>query len=114
VAPPATTRAWYREPLTLTLLGAGVLGTGIGTGFLISARSEHQAVSGSATLETARQHSDNAKSRLRVGQITGGVGVAFIGGGVVWMLLHRDSGERRTVAGWLAPGGGGLTISGPL
>jgi hypothetical protein len=39
--------------------------------------------------------------------------VALVGGGVAWLILHRDSGERRTVTGWLAPGGGGLAITGP-
>jgi tetratricopeptide (TPR) repeat protein len=110
---PSRARTWYRDPITLALLGAGVVGTGVGTGFLISARAEHVAAPGSATLEEARQHSDNAKARLRLGFITGGVGVALVGGGVAWLILHRDSGERRTVTGWLAPGGGGLAITGP-
>jgi hypothetical protein len=38
----------------------------------------------------------------------------LVGGGVVWILLHRDSGEQRTVTGWLAPGGGSLAITGPF
>jgi len=109
--PPAYT--WYRDPITLALLGAGVVGTGVGAGFLISARAEHLAVEDAPNLDEFRQHSDNARSRRNLGFITGGVGVALIGGGVTWMMLHRrSSGERRTVTGWLAPGGGGLAIAG--
>jgi hypothetical protein len=110
--PPVASRVWYRDPISLSLIGAGVVGTGIGAGFLISARSEHVAVAGSATLGEARDHSDHAKSRLRIGLITGGAGIAVVGGGVAWMLLHRDPGERRTVTGWLMPGGGGLALTG--
>jgi tetratricopeptide (TPR) repeat protein len=108
--PPAYT--WYRDPITLALLGAGVVGTGIGAGFLISARTEHLAVADAANLDEARQHSDNARSRRNLGFITGGLGVALLGGGATWLMLHRGSGERRTVTGWLAPGGGGLAIGG--
>jgi hypothetical protein len=107
-------RIWYREPITLTLLGVGVATTAVGVGFMISAHSEHVAVSGAGTLNDARQHSDNAKSRLQVGLVTGSIGIAVVGGGVAWMLLHRNSRERRTVTGWLAPGGGGLAFTGPF
>jgi hypothetical protein len=31
---------------------------------------------------------------------------------VVWIVMHRGSGEQRTVTGWLAPGGGGLAVTG--
>lgn len=111
--PPAR-RAWYREPVTLTLLGVGVAATAVGGGFMISARSEHVAALDAKTLDDTRKHSDNAKSRLRIGLVTGGAGIAVVGGGVAWMLLHHDSRERRTVTGWLAPGGGGLAITGPF
>ena len=52
--------------------------------------------------------------RGTVANITVGVGVALVGGGVAWILLHRDSGEQRTVTGWLESGGGGLAITGPF
>lgn len=110
--PPVASRVWYRDPISLTVIGVGVVGTGVGAGFLISARSEHVAVASSATLQEARDHSDHAKSRLRVGLVTGSIGIAVVGGGVAWMLLHRDPGERRTVTGWLVPGGGGLAVTG--
>lgn len=107
-------RAWYRDPVTLGLLGGGVIATSVGTGFLLSARSEHTAVAGSPSLDVARTHADNAKSRLQIGFITGGVGVALVGGGVAWMLMHRSSGEQRTITGWLTADGGGLAIVGPF
>jgi tetratricopeptide (TPR) repeat protein len=111
--PPAP-RAWYREPVTLTLLGVGVATTAVGGGLLISARSEHIAALNAKSLEEIGPHSDRARSRLRIGFFAGGAGIAVLGGGVAWMLLHHDSGERRTVTGWLAPDGGGLAITGPF
>ena len=71
-------------------------------------------MSGSPTLDDARNHSEHAKTRLRVGLYTGAAGIAVLGSGVVWALVHHDSGERRTMTGWLAPGGGGLAITGPF
>jgi hypothetical protein len=39
----------------------------------------------------------------------------LIAGGVGWIWWKRhESGEQRTVTGWLAPGGGGLVIAGPF
>ena len=35
--------------------------------------------------------------------------------GAGWVLWGpHGSGEKRTITGWLAPGGGGLVIAGPL
>ncbi|HET7500449.1 MAG TPA: hypothetical protein VFK02_05580, partial [Kofleriaceae bacterium] len=62
--------------------------------------------------DTAKALADKAKSREKTGLITMGVGGALVVGGVVVAILTRNSGEQRTMTGWLAPGGGGLALTG--
>jgi tetratricopeptide (TPR) repeat protein len=106
--------AWFRDPIALALLGAGVAATGVGTGFLLSAQSLGHDAEQAKTYPQMLALKDRASRRGTLGLITGGVGLALVGGGVTWILLHRDSREQRTVTGWLEPGGGGLAISGPF
>jgi hypothetical protein len=114
-APTPATRAWYRDPITLALLGTGVAATGVGAGFLFSARSIGHDAEQAETYPEAVALNNRASQRGTLGLITGGVGIALVGGGVAWVFLHRDSGEKRTVTGWLEPGGGGgLAITGPF
>lgn len=116
--PPATpmpaTRTWYRDPIALTLLGTGVAATGVGTGFLVWARSARNDANAATTYQRLLDANHQLSQRATVGLITIGAGVTLVGGSVVWILLHHDSGEQRTVTGWLASGGGGLAITGPF
>jgi tetratricopeptide (TPR) repeat protein len=115
VPPPApATYAWYRDSIALTLLGTGVAATGVGTGFLVSAQLADHDARTAPTYPQAQDAANRARQRRTVGSITGGVGVALVGGGLAWIFLHRGSSEPRTVTGWLAPGGGGLAITGPF
>jgi tetratricopeptide (TPR) repeat protein len=113
VPPPApATHAWSRDPIALTLLGTGVAAIGVGTGFLVSARSADHDERRATNYQQAQDAANRASRRSLVGSITGGVGAALVGGGVVWIVLQRSSGEPRTVSGWLLPGGGGLVAQG--
>jgi hypothetical protein len=121
-APPGTppeapgARAWYADPISLGLLGGGLIVTGVGGGFLLAAQSasrdsksaekEHKNYQDAETLK------HTAERRGLIGAISAGAGVALLGAGVVRIVMHRGSSERSAVAGWLAPGGGGLAISG--
>lgn len=113
-APAPARHIWYRDPIALTLLGTGVAATGVGTGFLFSAQSADHDAKTATTYPQAKDAANRASQRNIVGSITGGVGVALVGGGLAWIFLHRDAGEPHTVTGWLAPGGGGLAITGPF
>jgi len=117
VPPAATapaTHARYRDPIALTLLGTGVAAIGIGTGFLFSAQSADHDARTATTYQQVQDAGNRASQRGTAGSITVGAGFALVGGGLAWILLHRDPGEPRTVTGWLAPGGGGLAIIGPF
>ena len=108
----AVASPWYTDPVALGLLGAGLAATGAGTGFLISAKSLDGDAKKAATYDDTRELSDKARSRGNVGLIATGLGGALIAGGVVWIVMHRDTAEQHAVTGWLAPGGGGLAVAG--
>jgi len=105
---------WYSDPIAWTLLGSGAVASAVGTWFLVSA----QSASNDAKLATVYQDSLDLRSRARQRGMIGTVAVisggALLAGGVVWILLRPSPAERRTVTGWLAPGGGGLAIGGSL
>jgi tetratricopeptide (TPR) repeat protein len=109
---PSAARPWYKDPVALGLGGVGVVATGVGIGLLISAKSL-DSDSKAATDDYTRALDLRNQARLRgnIGGATAVVGVGALIGAVVWVVVHRKSGER-TVTGWLAPGGGGLAVAG--
>jgi len=110
--PPSAAPAWYRDPVALELLGIGVLATGIGGGLLISAHGVDDEAHHAATIDDARRLGDQARSRGNLGLVAASTGGALVIAGVVWILAHRHPDEPSKLAGWLAPGGGGLTVTG--
>jgi tetratricopeptide (TPR) repeat protein len=114
-AEPHAPYVFYKDPVALGLGGAGVVAAGIGIGFLVAA---HSASNDAKTASTYQQvQDDNHKVDQRNNLGGGGliVGAALVAAGAGWVLWGpHGSGEKRTVTGWLAPGGGGLVIAGPL
>jgi tetratricopeptide (TPR) repeat protein len=115
-AAPGVRYVPYKDPVALGLVGAGVVVAGIGAGFLVAAHSagnDARAATSYQGVVDANRKVDQRNKLGAGGLITGGVLAAGGVGWVVWKL--RASGEQqRTVTGWLAPGGGGLVISGPF
>jgi len=105
-------RAWYKDPISLALVGAGAVATGVGVGFLASARSLDHQFKNATDYQQAQGFSNKAKSHGNIGFVATGVGGALVIGGVVWIFTHRGATEQRTMTGWVAPGGGGLAIAG--
>jgi tetratricopeptide (TPR) repeat protein len=115
VAPEAPSgRSRYTDPITLGLLGGGVVALGVGGGFLFAAQSASNASKNADQYQDAERSKDTAKQRGLIGAISAGAGVALVGIGVFRILTHHESGEQRTITGWLTPGGGGVAISGPF
>lgn len=121
VIAPATTpmtdtqsggRAWYKDPIALGLVGTGTVATGVGIGFWLSGKSAHGQIDGASDYGKAQQLDDQAQSRRKIGLITTGVGGALVIGGVVWIVTHRHATEQHAITGWLAPGSGGLAVTG--
>jgi len=105
-------RAWYKDPISLALVGAGAVATGVGVGFLASAKSLDGDFKAAKDYQKAQDLSAQAKSHGNIGLIATGVGGALVVGGVAWIFTHRGTTEQHTMTGWLAPGGGGLAIAG--
>jgi hypothetical protein len=107
-------RRWYSDPIALSLLGAGAVASGVGVGFLVSAQSASSKSKTAPDYPTAQSLKHTAEQRGTIGMASTIGGGALLAGGVVWIVLHRDTRERRAVTGWLSPGGGGLAITGPF
>lgn len=103
-------RGWYKDPVTITLLGAGAISAGVGVGFVVSARSLDDQSKHATNYFDAKNFADKASTRGTIGWIAIGGGAALVAGGVVWATMHRS--DERVVTGWLAPGGGGLAVAG--
>jgi hypothetical protein len=110
-APVVRSRSWYRDPVALGLLGAGIVGVGAGGGFLLSAQSNNSSIHDAGTYDQATNFSKHAKTRGTIGLVAGSVGGALIVGGVVWIVIHRQ-GTEPPVTAWLAPTGGGVAFNG--
>jgi hypothetical protein len=118
-AAPGARYVPYKDPVALGLVGAGVVVAGIGAGFLVAAHSAGNDARSATTYDGVQDANHKVDQRNKLGAgglITGGVLAAGGIGWVVWKLRApaSGSGEQRTVTGWLAPGGGGLVISGPF
>ena len=107
---PVEQQRWYQDPVALSLAGAGVVGIGLGTAFLIhssglssDAGAEHDQIK-------AQSLHDSAGTFGLAGGITLGVGTALLAGGVVKMLLHNHASQETKVS--VALGLHGFAIAG--
>lgn len=109
---PEEGRAWWKDPIGGGLVGAGVIGVGLGTVFLMSARSADQDKDSAPTYGEFQRLEDRAESRGRIGVIATIAGVGLIAGGVVWYVTQKKTERPAQVTGWLSPDGGGLAAVG--
>jgi tetratricopeptide (TPR) repeat protein len=112
VASAPSSSAWYKDPIALGLLGTGLVAGGVAVGFELSARSLDKDFDTAPDHTVADELRDKAESRRNLARISGGVGGALVVGGVVWMMLHRNTTEKPTVTGWVMPDGGGIAVAG--
>jgi len=109
-APPAPEgRSWYRDPVGDTLVGVGVVGLGVGTAMMLSARSADDAKKTAPTYQAYQHDLSTAHDRGEDGVIGLAAGGAFVITGVVWYVTHR---AHPAVTAWLAPTGGGVAFGG--
>lgn len=111
--PPATTDAWYRDPIGWSLVGGGVAALGASTYFLLDARSKD--LDSNKTPGQTEQASlrDTAHSHRLIGGIVGGIGIAAVAAGVVKLVLHTTSDERAETAGLgIGITGNGFAVTG--
>ena len=105
---PAT-RAWWKDPVGGALVGAGVVGLGVGGYFMLSARAADADAEAATNYFDFEAHSRRAETRGRNGVIGLVAGGALVGAGIIWYATRGDRAERTTVSTWFLPAGGGLT-----
>ena len=103
--------AWWSDPVGDTLLGAGLVGIGVGVGFLAEAYSADQDRSLAKTYPEYLHDSDRATTYGQIGIVALSAGGVLATSAAVWFATHRDS-RPAPVTGWIAPGGGGFALTG--
>lgn len=117
-SPPVTpadrgsTRPRWQDPIGLSLVGVGAIGLVVGTTFLVKGSSAQSDADRATTYDDYLAASDRAESNGRVGVVGLVIGGAFVTAGVIWYMTRTPADADRTVTGWVAPGSGGLAISG--
>ncbi|HEY5938276.1 MAG TPA: hypothetical protein VIU61_26675 [Kofleriaceae bacterium] len=106
-APVPEGLAWWKDPVGGVLVGAGVIGLGVGGYFLLSARSAQSDADAATNYFDFEAHSQRAETHGRNGMIAALAGGAFVGAGVIWYAT-RDSSKSTTISTWFAPGTGGV------
>jgi hypothetical protein len=106
----------------IALASLGVVATGFGVAFGVSARTNEtkyrDADTGTmAEVDRARSYLDRAQDQARAANIAFGVGAAAIAAGVIWLAFGLSGPTDRRETAILAPVGPGqigLAVNGPL
>jgi tetratricopeptide (TPR) repeat protein len=103
--PPAPPR-WWHDPFGLGFSGAGVVGIGIGIGFMAASFSARHDAENAGTYNPYDGHWATAESRWQVAVGTLALGTALAAVGVARLVLvrrHLRESEKQ-VAVWVGPG----------
>lgn len=110
---PVATDRWWTDPFGMSLLGAGVVATGIGTGVLVWGEKTLASASDQrlATYDDHDQTLAAGRRRRVAGGIVLGVGVALISGGVIRAITFRGEPSAEPTGGaglvseslWISP-----------
>jgi tetratricopeptide (TPR) repeat protein len=111
-ADSGSTRPRWKDPVGLSLVGVGVVGLAIGTVFLVKGSSAESDADHATSYADYLSASDRAESDGRLGVIGLVAGGAFVTAGIVWYVTHAPASTDRVVTGWVAPGSGGVAVSG--
>jgi hypothetical protein len=105
--PPPAPPKWWHDPAGLGFSGAGVVGIGVGIGFLAASFSARHDADNAGTYNPYDGHWSTAESRWRVGVGALALGTALAAVGVTrFVLVRRQLRESaRRVAVWVGPGG---------
>jgi outer membrane biosynthesis protein TonB len=104
-------RAWWKDPVGGVLVGAGVIGMGVGAVFLVQGSNADGTKEMAPTYSSYEERANRAESLGRRGVIGLAIGGALVAGGVVWYATRGKSGERR-VSTVVVPSGAGVAVSG--
>lgn len=91
--PPRDTPRWYEDKLGWTVAAIGIVGVGIGTGFLVSASSAESDADSAMSEQSYVEAIDRADSHGTIGTVTLIGGAAVLTAGVVLLVWHPSSSE---------------------
>lgn len=110
--PPPPSAPWWHDRAGAALLGAGIVGLGVGTGFLVasfSARPADDAGEAGAPYDDFSQRAAKADQRLTIAVVSLAAGGALAAGGIAryaWVRHRARAGATLTVVpGGIALGG---------
>ena len=103
---------WYKDPVGASLLAGGTAGLAVGATFFVLASSADSAKDAADNHADFVDNRDKAESRGRIATLSTGLGVALIGGGVIWYLLRNPTDDAPTMSAWMGSSAGGVAVSG--
>jgi tetratricopeptide (TPR) repeat protein len=105
-------KKWSRDPLAASLTAVGIAAVGAGIGVLVAGIVEKKK--GSDTYGEFDDRQARARNMQIAGGVVLGVGAALLVGGIVRFAIlgSRAKKQKRGVAAFYAPGGGGLVLTG--
>ncbi|HEY5922879.1 MAG TPA: hypothetical protein VIV11_14470 [Kofleriaceae bacterium] len=104
-------RVWWKDPIGGAVVGAGVVGLGLGIVFLVQGSAAESDKATAMSYPEYESLANRAESRGRLGVISLVAGSALIACGVVRYVTLKPSKETQ-VTTLALPGGGGLALSG--
>jgi hypothetical protein len=104
--PPPAPPKWWHDPFGLGFSGAGVVGIGVGIGFIAASVSARHDAENAGTYNPYDGHWSTVESRWRVGVGTLALGTALTAVGVTRFVLVRRQlrGSQKRMAVWVGPG----------
>ena len=108
---PREGRSWWQDPVGDTLLCSGLVGVGLGTVFLVTARSADQDRAHATSYPDYVEAANKARTDGEIGVAAASAGGGLVVVSLIWYATHRDR-PAAPVTGWVAPNGGGVVLSG--
>jgi hypothetical protein len=104
VGPPPTPPRWWRDPWGLTLTAGGVVGIGVGVGYLAAAFVARGDAGDAPTLAEYNRRWSTAESRRDVAIGALAIGGALAATGIArFVIVHRRA-QAGALALWVGPG----------
>jgi tetratricopeptide (TPR) repeat protein len=104
--PPPPAPPWWRDPAGLGFTGAGVVGIGVGVGFLVASYAAQHDADNAPDYDPYDQRWSTAESRWAVGVGTLALGTALTAVGVArFVLVRRQTREAAPPEVSIGPGG---------
>lgn len=88
-------KPWYRDRVATSLLVAGVIGAGIGSGFWVASASAKSAADDAANLDDFRANMNAASSRRTISLVSLAAAGGLIAAGVVRLLLRKPGSKSK-------------------